>query len=52
MTRDPDTIDASAPVIEAIRRMDEFNYRHLPVMEDGRVVGVVAWRDLPSRIEP
>ena len=25
MTRDPDTIDASAPVIEAIRRMDEFN---------------------------
>lgn len=48
MTLDPDTIDASEPVNEAIRRMDEFNYRHLPVMDGGRVIGVVAWRDLPN----
>jgi hypothetical protein len=27
--------------------MDEFNYRHLPVMEEGRLLGVVALRDLP-----
>src|SRR5687768_65440 len=47
MTANPDTIDASEPVIEAIRRMDEFNYRHLPVMENGRLLGVVALRDLP-----
>ena len=47
MTLDPDTIDAAAPIIEAIRRMDEFCYRHLPVVERGRVVGVVTWRDLP-----
>ena len=39
MTADPDTIDGSAPVIEAIRRMDEFNYRHMPVLDAGRVVG-------------
>ena len=47
MTADPDTIEANAPVIEAIRRMDEGNYRHLPVLDGGRIVGVVSWRDLP-----
>ncbi len=47
MTADPDTIDASAPIIEAIRRMDECNYRHMPVLDFGHVVGVVSWRDLP-----
>jgi CBS domain-containing protein len=47
MTRNPDTIEASAPVIEAIRRMDELNFRHMPVLEHGRIVGVVSWRDLP-----
>ena len=35
MTADPDTIEGSAPVIEAIRRMDEFSYRHMPVVERG-----------------
>jgi CBS domain-containing protein len=47
MTAGPDTIEAGAPVIEAIRRMDEFSYRHMPVVDDGRVIGVVSWRDLP-----
>lgn len=47
MSADPDRIEAGEPVIEAIRRMDEFNYRHLPVMEKGRVLGVVSLRDLP-----
>ena len=56
MTADPDTIDGTAPVIEAIRRMDEFSYRHMPVVERGRVIGVISWRDLPyedrSRMQP
>lgn len=45
MTADPDTIGPSEPVAEAIRRMDEFGYRHLPVLERGRLIGVVALRD-------
>jgi CBS domain-containing protein len=45
MTADPDTIRPHEPVAEAIRRMDEFGYRHLPVVEGGKVVGVVALRD-------
>jgi signal-transduction protein with cAMP-binding, CBS, and nucleotidyltransferase domain len=56
MTADPDTIEGSTPVVEAIRRMDEFNYRHLPVLEGDQIVGVIAWRDLPfeerSRMQP
>src|SRR3954471_16974652 len=53
MTRDPETIEASAPVIQAIRLMDEGNFRHLPVVATDGVLGVVAWRDLPfeERIE-
>jgi CBS domain-containing protein len=47
MTAEPDTIEAEAPVKEAIRRMDEFGYRHLPVMDDGRLAGVISSRDLP-----
>ncbi len=47
MTANPDTIEAGAPVIEAIRRMDELNFRHMPVLERGRILGVVSWRDLP-----
>jgi CBS domain-containing protein len=45
MTPDPDTIRAREPVAEAIRRMDEFGYRHLPVDESGKVVGLVALSD-------
>ena len=47
MVADPDTVDAAAPVAEALRMMDEFHYWHLPVMKDGAVIGVVSLRDLP-----
>lgn len=45
MTREPDTLAPSDTVDEAIRRMDEFGYRHMPVVERGSVVGVVSLRD-------
>ena len=47
MTREPDTIDAGASPADAIRKMDEFYYWHLPVIEQGKVIGVVSIRDLP-----
>jgi CBS domain-containing protein len=46
MTREPGTIRPDARVDEAIRKMDGFGCRHLPVVEHGRVVGVVSLRDL------
>jgi predicted transcriptional regulator len=43
-------------VVEAVRRMDECGYRHLPVVEDDRLVGVISLRDVPleiiARLEP
>lgn len=48
MTRDPDTICPEEGVDEAIRRMDEFGYRHLAVVENGGgVIGVLSLRDCP-----
>jgi CBS domain-containing protein len=45
MTKDPDTIQPRDSVDEVIRRMDESGYRHLPVIERGKVTGMVALCD-------
>jgi len=49
MTKAPDTIAADAPVADAIRAMDEFSYRYLPVMDSGRCIGVISTRHLPFK---
>jgi CBS domain-containing protein len=50
MTRDPQTIDPDATVGEAMDRMLDGGFRHLPVMESGRLVGIVFMRDLAHSI--
>jgi CBS domain-containing protein len=45
MTADPDTIAPTTTAIEALRRMDDGGYRHLPIVERGRLVGIVSRRD-------
>lgn len=47
MTANPDTIAADAPIRDAIRQMNECGYRHLPVIENERVLGILSIRDLP-----
>jgi CBS domain-containing protein len=47
MTREPDTIEGSQPVVEAVRRMDEGCYHHLPVLEGNRLLGMITLRDVP-----
>jgi len=42
-----ETIDADEPVGEAIRKMDEGSFRHLPVTDGSRIVGVLSIRDIP-----
>lgn len=46
MTPNPVTIDASASVIEAYRRMQSTGCRHLPVVQDGKLIGLVSQRGL------
>ena len=45
MTTEPGHDPAARSVDEAIRRMDEYGYRHLPVVERGKVTGMVALCD-------
>ena len=46
MTRDPVTVGPEASVEEALEIMLNGHFRHLPVMEGERLVGVVSIRDL------
>lgn len=46
MTADPVTIPVEAKLSEALRRMDEHRVRHLPVVRDGQLVGILSDRDL------
>ena len=46
MTPDPQVIEPDASMGAALDRMLDGGFRHLPVVEDGRVIGVVSMRDL------
>jgi CBS domain-containing protein len=46
MTRDPDTLNPRDTAIDALEIMRLRHHRHLPVVEGGRVVGMVSIRDL------
>jgi CBS domain-containing protein len=45
MTANPQTIPASSGFTTALQMMHEGRFRHLPVVEDGRVIGIVSVRD-------
>jgi CBS domain-containing protein len=46
MTRDPITITSDTPVPEAHELMTKNAIRHLPVVDDGKLVGIVTLGDL------
>jgi len=46
MTRGPDTISSATTIGEAAGLMVHGGYRHLPIVEGGRLVGIVSIRDL------
>jgi CBS domain-containing protein len=45
MTPDPDTMPPGKTAIDALRQMEDSHYRHIPVVEMGRVVGIVSRGD-------
>jgi CBS domain-containing protein len=51
MTADPDTLPPDARASEALELMRTRNYRHLPVLAAGRVVGIVSIRDLYAAVQ-
>jgi CBS domain-containing protein len=47
MTRNPDTLRPEDSPHDALQRMSQGRYRHLPVVDDsGRIVGMVSIRDI------
>ena len=46
MTREPFTVDAAVPVLDAARLMGEKKIRHLPVVEGDHLLGMVGIRDV------
>ena len=45
MTKDPETITPTSSALDALRMMWGGGYRHLPVVSDGRIFGVVSRGD-------
>jgi citrate synthase len=54
MTEDVFTVAPDVPVTEAFAHVSSHGYRHIPVVEDGALVGLVSMRDLMKMaiIEP
>jgi CBS domain-containing protein len=46
MTADPVTVTEDTPAAEAAQTMLEHGFRHLPVITEGRAVGIVSIRDV------
>ncbi|MNC97440.1 CBS domain protein [compost metagenome] len=45
MTKNPKTISPDRSFVQALGVMHEGRFRHLPVTEDGRPVGMISVRD-------
>jgi CBS domain-containing protein len=46
MTPNPETVDEEARIAFALHKMDIGGYRHLPVMDEGQIKGVISVRDI------
>ena len=46
MTKNPRTMAPETPVLEALNVMQKNGFRHVPVIEDGKVIAVVSLRDI------
>jgi Zn-dependent protease len=46
MTRDPVTLPPTAPVIDALKIMSARNFGRIPVVQDGKILGIVTRTDI------
>ncbi len=52
MTPNPVTLDAATDISVAVTLMSDRKIRHLPVMEDEKIIGMVSYRDLVAYLLP
>ena len=45
MTQNPISVHPDRPLVNALHMMYQYGFRHVPVVEDGRPIGVVSVRD-------
>lgn len=50
MTANPETIDPKASVMDALQRMQQGGFRHLPVEDGGQIIGMVSIRDIYAAV--
>jgi acetoin utilization protein AcuB len=50
MTKDPLTVTPDTPVLEAINLLRQKKFRRLPVVKDGKLLGLVTDKDLLSKL--
>ena len=50
MTKDPATCLETSPVVEAARLMEREGVGSIPVLDDGKLVGIVTDRDIAVRV--
>ncbi len=48
MTKHPITVDANTSLVNSLTIMFKHGFRHLPVLENERVIGVLSCRDIPA----
>ncbi len=46
MTKNPKTMSPDTPVVDALNLMQKNGYRHVPVVEDDKVIAIVSLRDI------
>jgi CBS domain-containing protein len=47
MTGSPVTLPETAPIAHALSLMSNYGFRHLPIVDEGRVpIGVISFRDV------
>jgi CBS domain-containing protein len=50
MTSSPSTVESSTPIVQAAEIMKRENVGSVPVVEDGRLVGILTDRDIVLRV--
>ncbi|WP_137124840.1 cyclic nucleotide-binding/CBS domain-containing protein [Roseomonas sp. HF4] len=49
MTKDPTTLDPKATAMDALLMLNDCGFRHLPIVRDGRVAGIVSRYDFRAK---